>query len=119
MSNPEIVDLFHAKIVQLQGEISDIVSDFKTATSEVTVADVLREVKNMSKHVDRSANSQHGILIDQLDDQAFVIVACVALFVAFAAYFLCIFIAQTFRNNRCRCAQQPVGLNFIPNTCTL
>jgi hypothetical protein len=101
---PELVSQFHSKIVELQDQIQGIVSEFKSATKEVTIEDVVKEIRFLERNLTRNSNDASTWMVNQMDDQAFVIVFCIICFVAIAIYFCCLFITQTLRRNRCACA---------------
>lgn len=106
----DTVTEFHTKIVELQGQIGRIVNDFQAATKEATIDDVLKEVRGLAKDCARRTHLQNNVMVDQLDEQTFLIVACVVMAVLVATYFCCLFNAQLWR----RCTTAPRLSTHIP-----
>jgi hypothetical protein len=111
MSNPDVVSVFHQKIVDLQNQVQGIVEEFKTATKDVTLNDVYKEIRALERNLSRSNVESNTWLVNQMDDQACVIVFSVIVFVMIAMYFVCLFLSQTMKRSSYMQNQQ---VHFLP-----
>jgi hypothetical protein len=111
MANPDLVSVFHQKIVDLQDQVQSIVQEFKTATKDVTLDDVYKELKYLERNISRSNVESNTWLVNQMDDQACLIVFSIIVFVSIAVYFLCLFLSQTMKRSRYMPEQH---VQFVP-----
>ncbi len=111
MANPDVVSVFHQKIVDLQDQIQGIVQEFKTATKDVTLDDLYKEIKHLERNISRSNVESNTWLVNQMDDQACVIVFTIIVFIMIALYFFCLFMSQTMKRSQ---YMQNTQVQFVP-----
>lgn len=96
MANEQI-GILQTKLTHLQGLVNGLVSEFQEEVKDITLGDVMKELKQVSRNVNMT-RSNFVTTVD-LEDTSLMLMFFTAIFVLIGVYLTCAIVAQLVRKN--------------------